>query len=238
MPARSGEKRYDSIGVAYAHWRAAQFYRGDYRSIVDRIPEPCRLAADVGCGSGPMTAVLAEHSRRVVGLDPSWTMLLLAREHLARRGTANAWLVRGDAECLPVREGCTDFAVVLNALHHTDARRTLAELRRVLAPEGRLALRALVVARFRRPTRWLPVRLAWAVLRVLDAARRHGPRVGLASARFFLGLAWLPSTGRKPSPAELAAQCEEAFPGCRIGAPRGGQVTVLWPAPEGPAAEP
>ena len=86
------------------------------------------FALDVGCGTGRNFPLYRE-GVRVIGLDPAWESLERAR------------LVRGSAEALPFRDGAFDTVVSgLVFCSVPDARRGLAEVRRVLRPEGRLRM--------------------------------------------------------------------------------------------------
>jgi ubiquinone/menaquinone biosynthesis C-methylase UbiE len=90
---------------------------------------------DLGCGTGRSLPLLPPGTV-AVGLDPSWASL--AR---ARRRAPTVPLVVGSAEALPFRTGA--FDTVLSGLVFCsvpDARRGLAEVRRVLAPRGRLRM--------------------------------------------------------------------------------------------------
>jgi len=99
----------------------------------------CRRLLDVGCGTGRF-AVLA-HQRlggRVWGVDPSAEMLRRARARPDARGIG--WK-QGAAEHLPFTDGWFDAAhmhLVVHAL--ADRAAALAEVARVLAPAGRLAI--------------------------------------------------------------------------------------------------
>jgi ubiquinone/menaquinone biosynthesis C-methylase UbiE len=88
---------------------------------------------DVGCGTGRLSAALQERGSRVWGVDASPEMVALARE----RGV-NAKVAR--AEQLPFKEGWFERAVLWLTVHLLDRPRAFAELRRVLAPEGRVVV--------------------------------------------------------------------------------------------------
>lgn len=96
---------------------------------------------DVGCGTGRFAAALAERGSRVWGVDASAEMVELARE----RGV-NAKVAR--AETLPFKEGWFDRAVAALVIHVLDRPRAFAELRRVLADDGRLAIGTFDHAQF------------------------------------------------------------------------------------------
>jgi demethylmenaquinone methyltransferase / 2-methoxy-6-polyprenyl-1,4-benzoquinol methylase len=113
--------------------------RGWRRAAARAIGVPCgRLVLDMGCGTGRLTEQLAERNR-VVGVDVSWAMLLAARSRLAF--TDRVMLVQGSAFRLPFAEasfGGAASAFVLRNLH--DLPGAFAELARVVAPSGRVAL--------------------------------------------------------------------------------------------------
>ena len=93
-----------------------------------------RLAIDVGTGNGQAAIGLAEHFERVLGLDPSEAQLGNARAHprVAYRVSR--------AEQLAADDASADAIFVAQALHWFDARAFFAEVRRVLAPGGVLAV--------------------------------------------------------------------------------------------------
>jgi ubiquinone/menaquinone biosynthesis C-methylase UbiE len=88
---------------------------------------------DVGCGTGRFAAALHERGSRVWGVDPSPEMVATARN----RGV-NAKVAQ--AERLPFKEGWFERAVMWLVVHLLDRPRAFAELRRVLGPEGRVAI--------------------------------------------------------------------------------------------------
>jgi SAM-dependent methyltransferase len=99
---------------------------------------------DLGCGPGTITAAAAARGARATGCDLAAGMLALAR---ARHPTAT--FVQADAEELPFPDASFDAAVggfILNHLPAPD--RAVAELARVLAPGGHVA-----VAVWERPAR-------------------------------------------------------------------------------------
>ncbi|MBF6130701.1 class I SAM-dependent methyltransferase [Nocardia brasiliensis] len=95
-----------------------------------------RRILDAGCGSGPLFDGLRERGAVVTGIDASAGMLDLARERLG----ADADLRVVDlADPLPFPDNTFDDVVASLVLHYLrDWGPTLAELRRVLVPGGRL----------------------------------------------------------------------------------------------------
>ena len=95
---------------------------------------------DVACGPGNFTRdfALAAGDGLVVGLDSSETMLGVA---VRDTSASNVAYVRGDARDLPFRDGSFDAVCCFAALYLIEEpMRALAEIVRVLAPGGRLAL--------------------------------------------------------------------------------------------------
>jgi SAM-dependent methyltransferase len=96
---------------------------------------------DVGCGTGRLSAALAERGSRVWGVEPSQEMAARARE----RGV-NVKVAR--AEQLPFKEGWFDRAVLWLVAHLVDRPAAFAELARVLSPDGRIAIATFDPAHF------------------------------------------------------------------------------------------
>jgi ubiquinone/menaquinone biosynthesis C-methylase UbiE len=96
---------------------------------------------DIGCGPGTAVREAARRGATATGLDPSPVMLRLARRTSAlRRIYGLAWL-QGRAEALPLPDRSVTLAWALSSAHHWDDRRAaFGEVRRVLAPGGRVLL--------------------------------------------------------------------------------------------------
>jgi SAM-dependent methyltransferase len=95
---------------------------------------------DVACGPGNFTRDFADAASDglVVGIDASATMLATAVRETA---AANVAYLRGDASALPFGDGCFDAVCCFAALYLIkEPMRAVAEIVRVLAPGGRLAL--------------------------------------------------------------------------------------------------
>jgi len=111
--------------------------------IVDWVdPRPGERIIDLCCGTGTLTALLAERlaeKGQVVGLELSPDQLRMARKKTNPGGLI---FLEGDAQQIPFPDGHFDKGVICAALHEMPAgvrHRVLAEARRALRPAGRIA---------------------------------------------------------------------------------------------------
>lgn len=104
------------------------------------IPEVAiKRTLDLGCGTGRFTQALSEaFACSAVGVEPSVAMLEVA----AARGDADVEWKLGDAEDIPLADQFVDLVFMSQVFHHlSNPQRALAEIRRVLTPNGYLVLR-------------------------------------------------------------------------------------------------
>lgn len=132
---------YDEFAEAYSADNETNLLNGHYErpAMVNLAGDvDGRRILDVGCGSGPLTALLRDKGAIVSGFDRSTAMLDLARRRLGD----DADLTVGDlAKPLPYDDATFDDVVASLVLHYLkDWTEPLAELRRVLKPGGRLIL--------------------------------------------------------------------------------------------------
>lgn len=104
---------------------------------------------DVGCGTGNLLRSIGKRHPDVAlsGLDPDPKALARAGRK-ARRARVEVRLERGFAQELPYEDGSFDRVFSSLMLHHLDTASKdalLAEVRRVLAPDGLLVLADMVV---------------------------------------------------------------------------------------------
>jgi arsenite methyltransferase len=99
---------------------------------------------DIGAGPGMLACEMAEAvgpDGAVQGVDPSDSMLAIARSRQPPPSSAPVAHTRGDAVGLPFADGSFDAAVSTQVYEYVpDMPRALAEVRRVLRPGGRLAI--------------------------------------------------------------------------------------------------
>ncbi|MGB1224358.1 MAG: class I SAM-dependent methyltransferase [Mycobacterium sp.] len=91
---------------------------------------------DIGCGPGNAIRTAAQRGALTIGVDPSPSMLRMART-ITRDRTVR-W-AEGSAESLPVADGWATVVWALATVHHwRDASAGVAEVYRVLSSGGRL----------------------------------------------------------------------------------------------------
>jgi arsenite methyltransferase len=102
-------------------------------SVLDVGSGPGILAAEMAAAIGPMGAV---H-----GIDPSESMLAIARQREVPPDAAPVAFVSGEADALPFGEGAFDVVVATQVYEYVpDMAAALAEAHRVLRPKGCLAV--------------------------------------------------------------------------------------------------
>jgi ubiquinone/menaquinone biosynthesis C-methylase UbiE len=114
--------------------------------ILERVAlSPGDAALDIGCGSGALTAEVARRVApgRVTAVDVSRPLLALARERVAAEGLTNVAFVEADAQDAPFEEGAAAAVVSrFGTMFFGNPEAAFANLRRALAPGGRLSIAA------------------------------------------------------------------------------------------------
>jgi SAM-dependent methyltransferase len=102
---------------------------------------PGDRVVDVGCGLGRFLREAGERGAEAVGVEPSGQMRRLAAWRTPASLRDRVRVVDGTAERLPLDDGWATVAWAVASYHHwADPDAGLAELRRVLAPGGRLLI--------------------------------------------------------------------------------------------------
>lgn len=120
--------------VAEAYAAARPHYPEALFEYLAGLPARRTLAWDCGAGSGQATLALVQRFSRVVATDASIAQVAAAPRH-ARVGYCAAL-----AEASALASGTIDLVTVAQALHWFDLAAFYAEVRRVLAPGGVLAV--------------------------------------------------------------------------------------------------
>jgi ubiquinone/menaquinone biosynthesis C-methylase UbiE len=123
------DRAFDDITVRNDEWRF----------ITARLPtHPRPRVLDVGCGNGALLSALAPRMREGIGIDVSHAML----KHAVVRNHAQAHLSFRHIEGLqfPAADRSVDVVISLLSFRYLDWNTALQEMRRVLAPGGRLLI--------------------------------------------------------------------------------------------------
>jgi ArsR family transcriptional regulator len=140
--ARRRTKSQQFFSTASGEWdrlRATLFGSTFHLHALAALAAPTWRVADLGCGTGELTALLAPHVARVTGVDGSADMLQAAARRLA--GQSNVDLRLGTLEAVPLADGAVDLATMALVLHHLpEPARVLAEAYRVLTGGGRVLI--------------------------------------------------------------------------------------------------
>ncbi|KAJ2787983.1 trans-aconitate methyltransferase 1 [Coemansia interrupta] len=100
----------------------------------------CTTALDVACGPGTFTTDLAQKFDRVVGIDPSSSMVESATEDAHARNIKNVEYMLGSGEKIPVESNYADMFTVMQGAHWFRISEFYNEAIRVLRPGGTLAM--------------------------------------------------------------------------------------------------
>jgi ubiquinone/menaquinone biosynthesis C-methylase UbiE len=113
--------------------------RAQRRALTALELEESDRLLDVGCGPGVAVCDAAPLVARATGLDLSPAMVARARSRAD--DIPNVEIVEGDSTQLPFADGTFTAILSTTSFHHfPDPDRALGEMRRVLAPSGRIAL--------------------------------------------------------------------------------------------------
>jgi ubiquinone/menaquinone biosynthesis C-methylase UbiE len=141
--SRSLRRHLQRVAFALLYRRAARFYDrftvwlflGEWErwqlAALDHLPTR-GLAVEIGCGTGSLMWRGCGPNRHWIGVDSSPEMMRVA----AKRRGADSSLVRADAGRLPVPDERASAVVATFPTPTIVGPRSVAEMRRVLAPRG------------------------------------------------------------------------------------------------------
>ena len=140
--ARRESKSQAFFASAAGQWdklREDMFGGASHLQALPALLDPSWAVADLGCGTGQVSAALAPFVGRVAAVDRSGEMLQTARRRL--REFSNVDVSRGELEAVPLPDAEFDAAVLMLVLHHVaDPAAALREAARILKPGGRLVV--------------------------------------------------------------------------------------------------
>jgi ubiquinone/menaquinone biosynthesis C-methylase UbiE len=144
---------YDAVAwvVSFGQWKAWG------RTTIPHLYG--QRVLDLAHGPGHLLVALKDREFAPVGVDLSPYMGRLARRRLSEGDGLTVPLVRARAQALPFRDGCFESVVSTFPAEFILARATLREAARVLGPDGRMIIAALITLKgsdlLTRFIRWL-----------------------------------------------------------------------------------
>lgn len=106
------------------------------RQAVDWLAPPhCRVALDLGAGTGVFTRMLADKAAEVIAVEPDARMRAVLIER-----SPDVRAVEGTGESIPLPDVSADAVFVSSAWHWMDPHRAVPEIGRVLRDGGRFGL--------------------------------------------------------------------------------------------------
>jgi len=100
------------------------------------VPKAEGRVLEIGVGSGLNLPFYSDRASHIVGLDPSFELLAMARD-VAKRSAVPVSFLNGSAEAIPLPDKSIDTVVTTWTLCSIpEVERALAEVRRILRPGG------------------------------------------------------------------------------------------------------
>lgn len=129
-----------------AEWYARKYgeYPTNILGLEGLIFQSGHRVVDLGCGTACALRHIATANEATVllGVDPVPRMVALATEAVAKAGLQDRiTLLEGGASGIPLESQSADWVLAFDSYDHwPDAQKGLAEVRRILAPGGRLVI--------------------------------------------------------------------------------------------------
>ena len=152
-------------------------HNGHYHDLLARhIPDPCREALEIGCGTGEFSRLLARTAGRVLALDLSPNMIGLARERSAQFPNIDFEVADVLTRELPAER--FDCIATIATLHHMPVAEALSKIKSALKAGGVLLILDLFQAEGLSDALRNAVAMPLSVaLRLFRSGRLRPPRV-------------------------------------------------------------
>ena len=131
-------------GAGHYEQVAAQLLPAATTVVDAAAPAEGETLVDLGCGTGNAALIAAARGAWVTGIDPAPRLLEVAAAR-ARAERLSIEFAEGEAASTPLADGAADAQVsVFGVIFAPDAEAAAAEMARVAAPNGRLAISAWI----------------------------------------------------------------------------------------------
>ena len=209
----AGDASYDGVADLYdAVFEDIRVREDEWRWLEAHLPAgPAARVLDIGCGNGALLRQLAPRIARGEGVDGSEGMIRVARRHDAPEHLA---FTHVDGPTLPFPDASFDVVISLLSFRYLDWDPLMNEVRRVLAPGGRLLVIDMVTAPV--APREVPRLVADAARAVVQ--RQARPAYRQALARLVADPRWQTMLRYNPIRAqhEFVWYLESRFPGSHV----------------------
>lgn len=131
---------FDQVAGKWDELRTGYFTEGIRQAVITKAHlRPEMVVADIGAGTGFISAGLAPLVNKVHLIDGSTAMLAVARQNLAQ--FQNLEYHRAESQALPLADQSMDAVFANMYLHHCpDPAAAIGEMVRILKPGGRLVI--------------------------------------------------------------------------------------------------
>ncbi len=138
MKAKDVQAFFERVATEWDTMRLAYYDERVIEKMADSsYLEEGMTVADIGTGTGFVSAGVAPRVRRVVAVDNSPAMLSVARKNLDTLGLGNVELMVGEMTRLPLESASVDAAFANMVLHHAeDPEAMLREIVRIVKSGG------------------------------------------------------------------------------------------------------
>jgi ubiquinone/menaquinone biosynthesis C-methylase UbiE len=132
-----------------------------YQFVKSVLPPPAQQILEIGCGNGYLTLELARDGHEVIGIDLSPEIIEVAERSRAAHpdppGFGSLRYICTDVNTWSAPDASFDAVIFNRSLHHlSELERTIAKVKRLLKPGGRIICQDYAYDRFNEPTTcWL-----------------------------------------------------------------------------------
>jgi len=106
--------------------------------FIDKLPLDS-IVGDFACGNGRHTIEMAEHCKKVIGIDISKKLLMILKKKIMIK--QNIKLIHGNLINIPLKDQCLDAVIYIAAIHNipknVNRLKSLEELYRVMKTDGK-----------------------------------------------------------------------------------------------------
>jgi ubiquinone/menaquinone biosynthesis C-methylase UbiE len=136
MSPENWKKSYENLELP--HWAVEAEPSPLAKQLVSELPhDKINKILEIGVGNGRDSIFFAQEGNDVTGIDIAEGAIKLAKENAEKAGVSDVNFVLGKAEELGFGDESFDAVYSLSVLHSTILPESLAEISRVLKPEGK-----------------------------------------------------------------------------------------------------